>query len=106
MAAVAIHNTPGPCLMTVAGPTSHSPPPIDAANKIAPGPITRNVFRRENGNGSGSSATSHLASVPRGDDSAGECSGVELVDGSPDIACSLIGSQTGPSDADSPAADK
>src|SRR5439155_10408512 len=100
MATVAIHNTPGPYWTTVAGPISHSPPPMDAASMMAPGPITRNVFRTENGNGSGSSATSHLGSVPEGYDSSAECPGIALADESPDIARSLIGSPTWPRNAD------
>src|SRR5262245_42002966 len=64
IATVAIHNTLGPCLITVAGPTSPSPPPIDAASIIAPGPITWNEFLNENGNGSGNSACCHGGNVP------------------------------------------
>ena len=45
-----------PCFTATAGPTSHSPPPIDAASRIAPGPIVRSALRNERGSGSGRSA--------------------------------------------------
>src|SRR5262245_700624 len=41
-----------------AGPTSHSPPPIDVAAITAPGPITFIRFRRPKGGGAGRSVTS------------------------------------------------
>ena len=47
-----------------AGPTSHSPPPIDVAAMMAPGPMTLNRLRLENGGGAGKSATSQRGSAP------------------------------------------
>src|SRR5690606_9469605 len=49
-----------------AGPTSHSPPPIEVAAMIAPGPITRSMLPKLNGGGAGSSAVSHGGSSPCG----------------------------------------
>ena len=51
-------------LTAAAGPTSHSPPPIDVAAMIAPGPITFNMLRKPNGGGAGRSLTSHGARRP------------------------------------------
>ncbi len=51
-------------LTAAAGPTSHSPPPIDVAAMMAPGPITANMFRRPKGGGAGSSATFQGGSSP------------------------------------------
>ena len=51
-------------LTAAAGPTSHSPPPIDVAAITAPGPMTRIMFRRLNGGGAVSSETSHAGSSP------------------------------------------
>src|SRR5690349_13918802 len=82
MATVAIQRTPGPCLVTVAGPLSHSPPPMDAASMIAPGPMILNALRTENGNGSGSSATSQGGNLPREVRSLADGTETPEVDGS------------------------
>ncbi len=47
-----------------AGPTSHSPPPIDVAAMIAPGPMTLKRLRAENGGGAGKSATAQRGKAP------------------------------------------
>src|SRR4051812_41901174 len=64
IATEAIHNTPAPCLIDVSGPMIHSPPPIDAASKIAPGPMVFRALPNENGSGSGRSAVSHAGRQP------------------------------------------
>src|SRR5688572_28597424 len=51
-------------LTAAAGPTSHSPPPIDVAAMIAPGPITAIMLRNVNTGGAGRSATSQGGSYP------------------------------------------
>ena len=51
-------------LTAAAGPTSHSPPPIDVAAMIAPGPMILKRLRALNGGGAGKSATSHRGSSP------------------------------------------
>src|SRR5688572_1304928 len=51
-------------LTAAAGPTSHSPPPIEVAAMIAPGPMTENMFRKLKGGGAGRSLTSHGGSSP------------------------------------------
>ena len=63
MATVAIRKMSVQYLTAVAGPTSHSPPPIDVAAMIAPGPITFSALRRPKGGGAGSSATSQAGSA-------------------------------------------
>jgi hypothetical protein len=57
MATVAIPITDAPYCTLAAGPTSHSPPPIAVARRMAPGPITRKALAAVNGGGSGRSAT-------------------------------------------------
>ena len=64
MAAVATHRMLGPYLTATIGPTIHSPPPIEAASKIAPGPIVRSTLPNENGSGAGSSACFHGGRQP------------------------------------------
>ena len=51
-------------VLTAAGPTSHSPPPIDVAAMIAPGPMTFIRLRALNGSGAGRSATSQRGNAP------------------------------------------
>ena len=64
MATVAMRKIADEYLTAAAGPTSHSPPPIEVAAMMAPGPITANMLRRPNGGGAGSSATSQGGSSP------------------------------------------
>jgi hypothetical protein len=64
MATVAIRKIADEYLTAAAGPTSHSPPPIDVAAMIAPGPMTRNMLRRVKGGGAGRSATVQRGSCP------------------------------------------
>ena len=61
---VATHKMPRPYLIVVSGPTIHSPPPMAAASRIAPGPIVLNRLTSPNGNGSGRSARSHAGRLP------------------------------------------
>ena len=51
-------------LTAAAGPTSHSPPPIDVAAMMAPGPMILKRLRALNGGGAGRSATSQRGSSP------------------------------------------
>jgi len=53
-----------PYFTPAAGPTSHSPPPIAVARRIAPGPITRLTFDGVKGGGVGRSATPHGGRPP------------------------------------------
>ena len=64
MATVAMRKIADEYLTAAAGPTSHSPPPIEVAAMIAPGPMTVIRLRRPNGGGAGSSATSQRGSSP------------------------------------------
>jgi hypothetical protein len=64
MAAVAIRKIDDEYFTAAAGPMSHSPPPIDAAAMIAPGPMTRAAERTENGGAAGRSRTLHASSAP------------------------------------------
>ena len=64
IATVAIRKIADEYLTAAAGPTSHSPPPIDVAAMIAPGPMTRNMLRTVNGGGAGRSATAQRGSSP------------------------------------------
>ena len=64
MAIVAIRKIDDEYLTAAAGPTSHSPPPIDVAAMIAPGPITLNRLRPLNAGGAGRSLTSQRGSAP------------------------------------------
>jgi hypothetical protein len=64
IATVAMRKIADEYLTAAAGPTSHSPPPIDVAAMIAPGPITLNMLRSANGGGAGRSATSQRGSAP------------------------------------------
>ena len=64
MATVAIRKIEEEYFTAAAGPTSHSPPPIEVAAMMAPGPMTVIRFRRPKGGGAGSSATSHRGSAP------------------------------------------
>jgi hypothetical protein len=64
MAMVAMRKMADEYLTAAAGPTSHSPPPIDVAAMMAPGPITASMFRMLNGGGAGSSATFHGGNSP------------------------------------------
>ena len=58
IARVEIQSRLRPYCTAIAGPTSHSPPPMEDASRIAPGPITRKTFRTENGGAPGRSRTS------------------------------------------------
>src|SRR5512137_1347071 len=58
---------PVPYLTAVAGPTSHSPPPIYVAASTAPGPITFMSPRSPNGGGAGRSAVPQGGSSPWGE---------------------------------------
>src|SRR5688572_15292642 len=51
-------------LTAAAGPTSHSPPPIEVAAMIAPGPITFSMLRKLKDGGAGRSETFHGGSAP------------------------------------------
>src|SRR5207245_11016329 len=62
--AVAIRNIEEEYLTAAAGPTSHSPPPIDVAAMTAPGPMTFRRFRKPKGGGAGRSVTSQAGSSP------------------------------------------
>ena len=64
MATVAIRKIADEYLTAAAGPTSHSPPPMDVAAMIAPGPITLSMLRKLKGGGAGRSATSQRGSSP------------------------------------------
>ena len=64
MATVAMRKMEDEYFTAVAGPTSHSPPPIEVAAMIAPGPITFIRLRALNGGGAGRSATSQRGSAP------------------------------------------
>jgi hypothetical protein len=64
MATVAMRKIDDEYFTAAAGPTSHSPPPIDVAAMIAPGPITFSRFRKLNGGGAGSSSTAQRGSSP------------------------------------------
>ena len=64
MAAVATHKLLGPYFTATIGPTIHSPPPIEAASRMAPGPIVRRTLASENGSGAGSSACVHGGRQP------------------------------------------
>src|SRR4029453_11104271 len=60
----AIRNIAEEYLTAAAGPTSHSPPPIDVAAMTAPGPMILKRFRAPNGGGAGRSETSHGGNSP------------------------------------------
>src|SRR5439155_27266206 len=62
--AVAMRKIEVEYLTAAAGPTSHSPPPMDVAAMTAPGPITLSRLRRPKGGGAGSSSTSQEGSSP------------------------------------------
>src|SRR6185503_13079818 len=64
MATVAMRKMSVPYLTAVAGPTSHSPPPIEVAAMTAPGPMTFIALRTLKGRGAGSSAMSHAGNDP------------------------------------------
>ena len=64
IAMVAIRKIAEEYLTAAAGPTSHSPPPIDVAAITAPGPITLSRLRALKGSGAGRSATSQRGSSP------------------------------------------
>jgi hypothetical protein len=64
MATVAMRKMSVPYLTAVAGPTSHSPPPIDVAAMTAPGPMTFIALRSPKGSGAGSSAMSQAGRAP------------------------------------------
>src|SRR5215470_18120317 len=66
MAAVTSRNIEEEYFTATAGPTSHSPPPIEVAAITAPGPITRSRLRKPKGGGAGSSSTSQGGSWPWG----------------------------------------
>ena len=51
-------------LTAAAGPTSHSPPPMEVAAMTAPGPMTLSRSRKPKGGGAGRSATSQAGSSP------------------------------------------
>src|SRR5687768_13752894 len=71
MAVVAIRKIALEYLTAAAGPTSHSPPPMEVAAKTAPGPMTLNRLRNPNGGGAGNSSTVQGAMAP---ESAGSSS--------------------------------
>ena len=64
MATVAMRKIDDEYFTAAAGPTSHSPPPIEVAAMMAPGPMTAIRLRRPNGGGAGNSATSQRGSAP------------------------------------------
>lgn len=64
IATVAIRKIAEEYLTAAAGPTSHSPPPIDVAAMIAPGPMTCRMLRKPKGGGAGRSATFHCGNAP------------------------------------------
>ena len=64
IATVAIRKIDDEYFTAAAGPTSHSPPPIEVAAMTAPGPITLSRLRVLNGSGAGRSATSQRGSSP------------------------------------------
>jgi hypothetical protein len=64
MATVAMRKMSVPYFTAVAGPTSHSPPPIEVAAMTAPGPITFMALRMLKGRGAGSSAMSQAGRAP------------------------------------------
>src|SRR5436190_2324945 len=66
IAAVTSRNIEDEYLTATAGPTSHSPPPIEVEAITAPGPMTRRRFRKPNGGGAGNSSTSHAGKAPCG----------------------------------------
>src|SRR6186997_2763620 len=71
MAIVAMPMMLVPYLTAAAGPTSHSPPPIAVASRIAPGPITRSTWRTVNGGGAGRSAVDQAGRPPVVDGAVG-----------------------------------
>ena len=60
---VAIRKIADEYLTAAAGPTSHSPPPIDVAAMMAPGPMILKRLRALNGGGAGRSATSQRGAL-------------------------------------------
>lgn len=76
MASVATQRMPVPYLTASSGPTIHSPPPIEPARRIAPGPIVRRTFRPVSGSGSGNSPVSQSGRHPWSRASGGLSGGV------------------------------
>ena len=74
MAIVAMPMIVAPYFTAAAGPTSHSPPPIAVASRIAPGPMTRSTLRAVNGGGAGRSAVDQAGRPPARDAVAAESS--------------------------------
>jgi hypothetical protein len=67
MAIVAMPMIVAPYFTAAAGPTSHSPPPMAVASRIAPGPMTRSTLRDVNGGGAGRSAVDQGGRPPARD---------------------------------------
>src|SRR4051812_11579311 len=63
MATVAMRKMEVPNLTALAGPTSHSPPPMDVAAMTAPGPMTLKRLRRLYGGGGGRSGADDCEGV-------------------------------------------
>jgi hypothetical protein len=59
MLTVASHSSPAPYRAVTLGPSSHSPPPIDAPPMSRPGPISASQLRAVKRGGSGSSPLLH-----------------------------------------------
>src|SRR5215217_5469412 len=77
-------------LTAAAGPTSHSPPPIEVAAITAPGPITFSRFRPLNGSGAGRSSTLQRGNAPW---SAGSASAAAL---DPEVVIAVLLLHEGP----------
>src|SRR5687767_3894384 len=86
MAVVAIRKIALEYLTAAAGPTSHSPPPMEVAANTAPGPMTLNRLRNPNGGGAGYSSTVQGAMAP---ESAGSSSAdfLSFIDSIARICC-------------------
>src|SRR4029450_1755897 len=68
MATVAMRKMSVPYLTAAAGPTSHSPPPIDVAAMTAPAPMILKRFRAPNGGGARRSERAPRHGRARADD--------------------------------------
>ena len=82
---VTTQNTERPYCTPTAGPTSHSPPPVEATSRITPGPMTRKRLPPENGGGSGKSSCPQRGRLPWSTPAAGaeESGSSSLVMGTP-----------------------
>ena len=65
MATVTMRKIDAVYLTAAAGPTSHSPPPMEVAAMTAPGPMTLSMFRKPKAGGTGRSVTSQGGSSPQ-----------------------------------------